>query len=329
MSTDVWLSTAVVNVSLTLAGIVVLRSVRRVTTPPTVPIPSDSGTTSRRSMSRRPPERMPAWIPAPRATTSSGSMSTSGGRPKISSIWRRTSGTRVEPPTATTSRTSRASTPASLSAWRHGVTVRATMSRIKRSNSSRPMGARALEACEPPGVLGRLALAVVEVRRHRDHGLADGAPERVLGPALELAQDERRHLGRRHLTALDHETDHTPAPLHEAIPPAILVAHVLEAETHEALHGEDRLEGTIGRELARPPPDDHLAAGQEGDGRRQEPRAGLGFGQHPRAVLAEHGHEAVGGAEINADDPLHSRLPAPTRCRRAASAGMRSRSVAA
>ena len=189
--------------------------------------------------------------------------------------------------------------------------------------------AQHLEACEPPGVLGRLALAVVEVRRHRDHGLADGAPERVLGPALELAQDERRHLGRRHLTALDHETDHTPAPLHEAIPPAILVAHVLEAETHEALHGEDRLEGTIGRELARPPPDDHLAAGQEGDGRRQEPRAGLGFGQHPRAVLAEHGHEAVGGAEINADDPLHSRLPAPTRCRRAASAGMRSRRVAA
>ncbi len=73
-STDVWLSTAVVKFSLTLTGIVTLRSIRRVNTPPMVSIPSDSGITSRSSMSRRPPVRMPAWMPAPSATTSSGSM---------------------------------------------------------------------------------------------------------------------------------------------------------------------------------------------------------------------------------------------------------------
>src|SRR5207245_2415669 len=89
MSTAVWLSTAVVKVSLTLVGMVVLRSTSRVKTPPMVSMPSESGTTSRRSMSRRRPERMPAWIPAPSATTRSGSMSVSGGRPKMASIWRR------------------------------------------------------------------------------------------------------------------------------------------------------------------------------------------------------------------------------------------------
>src|SRR5207245_1635879 len=53
-----------------------------------------------------------------------------------------------------------------------------------------------LEAGEPPGVLARLALAVVAVGGHRDDGLGDGPAERVLGPALELARDVRRHLGR-------------------------------------------------------------------------------------------------------------------------------------
>ena len=40
------------------------------------------------------------------------------------------------------------------------------------------------------------------------------------------------------------------APLREAIPEAILVAHVLEAEAHEPFDREDRVEGMIGCELA-------------------------------------------------------------------------------
>ena len=143
MSTAVWLSTAVVKVSLTLVGMVVLRSTSRVKTPPMVSMPSESGTTSRRSMSRRRPERMPAWIPAPSATTRSGSMSVSGGRPKMASIWRRTKGTRVEPPTATTHRMSAGRSPASLSAWRHGPAVRSTRSFTSASNSARVTARRA------------------------------------------------------------------------------------------------------------------------------------------------------------------------------------------
>ncbi len=47
MVTAVWLSSAVENTWLFLVGIVVLRSINRVNTPPSVSMPSDSGVTSR------------------------------------------------------------------------------------------------------------------------------------------------------------------------------------------------------------------------------------------------------------------------------------------
>ena len=46
MSTADWLSSAVLNVSVRRAGIVVLRSITLVMTPPSVSMPSDSGVTS-------------------------------------------------------------------------------------------------------------------------------------------------------------------------------------------------------------------------------------------------------------------------------------------
>ena len=62
-----------------------------------------------------------------------------------------------------------------------------------------------LETGQPPGVLGRLALGVVEVRRHGDDGLLDLAAERGLGAALQLLQDERRDLRGRVRAVADHE----------------------------------------------------------------------------------------------------------------------------
>ena len=57
----VWLSTADVNISRPLAGIVELRRMIFDTTPPIVSMPSDSGVTSSSSISRRPLTRMSAW----------------------------------------------------------------------------------------------------------------------------------------------------------------------------------------------------------------------------------------------------------------------------
>src|SRR5215472_8093067 len=51
---------------------VVLRSMIRVNTPPSVSIPSDSGVTSSNNTSLTSPCSTPAWMAAPTATTSSG-----------------------------------------------------------------------------------------------------------------------------------------------------------------------------------------------------------------------------------------------------------------
>ena len=54
--------------------------------------------------------------------------------------------------------------------------------------------AQDLEARDLAGVLGRLALGVVEIRRHRDHGLRDLLAEVGLGVGLQLAEDEGGNL---------------------------------------------------------------------------------------------------------------------------------------
>ena len=97
-----------------LVGIVVLRSISRVNTPPSVSMPSDSGVTSSSSTSLTSPASTPAWIAAPTATTSSGLTPLCGSLPNncFTTSW--TFGMRVMPPTRTTSLISAALTPASF-----------------------------------------------------------------------------------------------------------------------------------------------------------------------------------------------------------------------
>ena len=59
ISTEVWLSAAVEKVSLLRVGIVVLRSISFVNTPPSVSMPSDSGVTSSSSTSFTSPPSTP------------------------------------------------------------------------------------------------------------------------------------------------------------------------------------------------------------------------------------------------------------------------------
>src|SRR5258705_2949494 len=71
-STAGWLSSAVENTSLRRVGMVVLRSMTFVISPPSVSTPSESGVTSSSTTSWTSPLSTPAWIAAPSATTSSG-----------------------------------------------------------------------------------------------------------------------------------------------------------------------------------------------------------------------------------------------------------------
>ena len=124
MVTAVWLSSAVEKIWLFLVGIVVLRSISRVKTPPRVSMPSDSGVTSSSRTSLTSPCSTPAWIAAPIATTSSGLTPRCGSRPKNSFTVSMTLGMRVMPPTRITSAISEGTSPASFSADLHGPMVR-------------------------------------------------------------------------------------------------------------------------------------------------------------------------------------------------------------
>ena len=130
ISTCGWLSLAVEKVWPLLVGIVVLRSINGVRTPPSVSMPSVSGVTSSSSTSLTSPFSTPAWIAAPTATTSSGFTVRFGSLPKNSCTCRCTNGMRVCPPTKTTSSICSRLMPASVSAARHGPSVASTKSSV-------------------------------------------------------------------------------------------------------------------------------------------------------------------------------------------------------
>ena len=102
MVTDVWLSSAVVNVLLFDVGMVVLRSMSGSRTPPSVSMPRVSGVTSSRTISlATSPAMMPAWMAAPIETASMGSTPDSASRPMTPLTNLLTDGMRVGPPTMT------------------------------------------------------------------------------------------------------------------------------------------------------------------------------------------------------------------------------------
>ena len=102
ISTDGWLSSAVEKISDFFDGIVVLRSISFVITPPLVSMPRVSGVTSSSRTSLTSPASTPAWIAAPIATTSSGLTPLCGSLPVSSLTFSWTAGIRVMPPTRTT-----------------------------------------------------------------------------------------------------------------------------------------------------------------------------------------------------------------------------------
>ena len=138
MSTAFWLSSAVENTSLRRTGIVVLRSMILVITPPRVSTPSESGVTSSRSTSWTSPLSTPAWMAAPSATTSSGFTDMFGSLPPVMPRTSAcTAGIRVDPPTRITSSMSSAVTLASDIACLTGSRHRSTRSAVICSNFER------------------------------------------------------------------------------------------------------------------------------------------------------------------------------------------------
>ena len=167
-----------------------------------------------------------------------------------------------------------------------------------------------VEAGDAAGVLGRLALRVVEVGRDGDDRLGDLLAEVRLGVGLELLQDHRADLGRRVGLAV-RELDRRCRPSFGSFSTVYgtsslraLDLGVVPATTHEAL---DRVDG-VGRV------GDGLALGQLAD----QPLAGLGEGDDARdgpaalrrrddgrLAALHHGDDGVRRAEVDADDLAH------------------------
>ncbi len=126
-----------------------------------------------------------------------------------------------------------------------------------------------VEAGDLAGVLGGLALRVVEVRRDGDHGVLDGGAQVGFGVGLELLEHDRRDLLRRE--PLTRDLDLSPVVLagHDLIGHDLaLGVDLREATAHEALDGVDGVLGIDGR----------LAPGQ----RTNEALAALGECHHRR-----------------------------------------------
>mmetsp|Transcript_14961 Transcript_14961/g.25489 ORF Transcript_14961/g.25489 Transcript_14961/m.25489 type:complete len:305 (-) Transcript_14961:866-1780(-) len=135
--TWVWLSAAVEKVCDFFVGIVVLREISLVITPPSVSMPRDSGVTSSSRMSLTSPRSTPPWMAAPSATTSSGLTPLKGSLPKKPETVDCTLGMRVMPPTRMTSFTSDVETPASRRQDLQGSRVRSMRGPVSSSSLAR------------------------------------------------------------------------------------------------------------------------------------------------------------------------------------------------
>ncbi|EGD00055.1 putative NAD-specific glutamate dehydrogenase encoded in antisense gene pair with dnaKJ [Burkholderia sp. TJI49] len=163
------------------------------------------------------------------------------------------------------------------------------------------------EARDAAGVLGRLALAVVEVRRHRDHGFRDRLAEVVFGRLLHLAQHFGRNLRRRELFAMRFDPGVAVVGLDDRVrhqADVLLDFLLFEAAADQALHREQRVlrvgHGlTLGRRA-----DEHFVVVHVRDDRRRGART-FRVLDDLDLVAFHDGDARVRGAEVNTDDLSH------------------------
>jgi hypothetical protein len=164
-----------------------------------------------------------------------------------------------------------------------------------------------VEARDAAGVLGGLALGVVEVGRHRDHGFGHGFAEVVFGGLLHLAQDVGADLLRGHLLAAHFHPCVAVVGLGDGVGHQVdVLLHFLflELAADQALDRVQRVLGVgDGLALGRGT-DQHFTVFLVRDDRRRGARA-FRVLDHARGVAFHDRHARVGGAEVDADDLCH------------------------
>ena len=147
--------------------------------------------------------------------------------------------------------------------------------------------AQDVQARDLAGLLGRLALGVVEVRRDGDDRVGDLLAQVRLGVALQLLQDEGAHLLRVEVLAVELDLP--------------VGAHVALDRPDGPVDVGDRL--ALG-DLA----DQHLAVLREGDDGRRGPGA-LGVGDDGGLAAFQNADDGVRRAQVDADRTCHGSIP--------------------
>ena len=158
------------------------------------------------------------------------------------------------------------------------------------------------------GVLGGLALRVIEVGRHRNDCFGHWLPQIILGGLLQLLQDHGGDLRRGILLALRHN-GHVVARLNHLVGHHLhLFVDFVKAPPHEALDGEDRVLRVGNSLVLGHLPHRALARlGKTHDRRRST--AAFFVGNHLRIAAFHDGDHRVGGSQVDPYDLCHCCLP--------------------
>ncbi len=158
--------------------------------------------------------------------------------------------------------------------------------------------AQHVQAGQLRGVLGRLALGIVEIGRHRDDDAVQVVVERVFSAVAQRGQDFGAHLHRGLLTLDGLQTQHARM-VHKAVWQLGSPMHVLQTAPHETFDRGDGVFRVQRQRLLRLKPDLTTVTCEVANHRRQHDpplRVRQTFGH----AMTHGGHQGMGGAQIDA-----------------------------
>ena len=165
-----------------------------------------------------------------------------------------------------------------------------------------------LETGDLAGVLGRLALGVVEVGGYGDHRLGNRLAEILLGGLSELLQDHGGDFRRRRFLASDLDPGSAVRAFHHLVRHHLhLFIDLVVLAAHEALDGEHRVLRVGDRLTLGDLPHQTLARLGECHDGRSEPIA-LRVGHNDRFPTFHDGDNRVGRSEIDSDYLTHNTI---------------------
>ena len=153
------------------------------------------------------------------------------------------------------------------------------------------------------GILGRLALGIIEIRRDGNDGTVELIVKAVFGTITQRSQDLGADLDRRLVTGTRADAHHALVGIvglqrvMERI--AIAGTDIVEAAAHEALDRHQGVVRVIRQVLQRLVADLATTILQVAHGRRQQQLA-IGIRQALGVAMAQRGHQRMRGAQVNA-----------------------------